>query len=77
MNVRLPILTIESKAYATEKTILQVENQAAVTGACVVNQQQQLILDDRVFPGSKESKTPFDSSVCIRQSSDEEKVPDK
>lgn len=65
VDVRLPIQTIEAKAYATGKTIFEAENQAVVSGACMVNQQQQLIdLYDRCFPSSKESKSPFAFSVC-------------
>ena len=39
VDVRLPIQTLEAKAYATGKTIFEAENQAVVSGACMVNQQ--------------------------------------
>ncbi len=65
VKVRFPIQTLEGKAYATERTAFEAENQAAVSGACMVNLQQQLIdLHDSKSPGVKESRTPFAFSVC-------------
>ncbi|KAF2453976.1 hypothetical protein BDY21DRAFT_366684 [Lineolata rhizophorae] len=66
VNVRLPIQTLEAKAYSTRKPMFEAENQAAVSGACMVNQQQQLIdLYDKFFAGSKKNKNPFAFSVCM------------
>ncbi|KAL8698695.1 MAG: hypothetical protein Q9201_006430 [Fulgogasparrea decipioides] len=42
LDVRFPIQVIEGKAYATGKTNFEAEDQAAVSGACMVNVQQQL-----------------------------------
>ena len=42
LNVRFPILVIEGKAYATGKTVFEAQNQAAVSGGCMVNLRQQL-----------------------------------
>ena len=65
LNVRFPILVIEGKAYATGKTIFEAENQAAVSGACMINLQKQLIgLFERIFPNSKSGKTPLVFSIC-------------
>lgn len=66
VNVRFPILTLEGKAYATGRTAFEAENQAAVSGACMVNLQQQLIdLYESILPGVKGSMTPpFAFSMC-------------
>ena len=65
LDVRFPIQTFEGKAYATGRPVFEAENQAAVSGACMVNLQQQLTdLYESVFPDSKESQTPFAFSVC-------------
>ena len=73
LQVRFPILVIEGKAYATGKTVFEAENQAAVSGSCMVNLQKQLsgLLKD-VFPNSERSinseggKTPLAFSICTQ-----------
>lgn len=67
LDVRFPIQTFEGKAYATGKTAFEAENQAAVSGACMVNIQQQLFnLHKNVYPNSsKESRTAFAFSACM------------
>lgn len=65
LNVRFPILVIEGKAYATGKTASEAQNQAAVSGGCMVNLQQQLIdLFERVFSNLQGGKTPLAFSIC-------------
>ena len=65
LNVRFPIQVIEGKAYATGKPMFEAENQAVVSGACMVNLQQQLIdLYEGLFPDAEQSRTPFAFSVC-------------
>lgn len=50
-GIRFPILVIEGKAYATGKTAFEAQNQAVVSGACMVNLRQQLTdLFESVFP---------------------------
>lgn len=65
LDVQFPIQVVEGKAYATGKTIFEAENQAVVSGACMVNLQQQLIdLYESIFPNAEKSKTSFAFSVC-------------
>ncbi|KAL9025928.1 MAG: hypothetical protein Q9196_005327, partial [Gyalolechia fulgens] len=65
LNVRFPIQVVEGKAYATGKPMFEAENQAVVSGACMVNLQQQLIdLHEIIFPDAEQSRTPFAFSVC-------------
>ena len=65
LDVRFPVLVIEGKAYATGKTIFEAQNQAAVSGGCMVNLQQQLTdVSHKVFSRFKERKTPLAFSIC-------------
>lgn len=65
LNVRFPMLVIEGKAYATGKAVFEAQNQAAVSGACMVNLRQQLIdLFEGVFPTPGGRKTPLAFSIC-------------
>lgn len=65
LNVRFPILVIEGKAYATGKTVFEAQNQAAVSGGCMVNLRQQLTdLFDGVFPNLGGRKTHLAFSIC-------------
>lgn len=65
LNVRFPILVIEGKAYATGKTVFEAQNQAAVSGCCMVNLQQQLTdLFEGVFSNPGGGKTPLAFSIC-------------
>ena len=64
LKVRFPIQTLEGKAYATGRPMFECENQAVVSGACMVNLQQQLIdIHETVLPPTKNS-TPFAFSLC-------------
>lgn len=65
LNVRFPILVIEGKAYATGKTVFEAQNQAAVSGACMVNLRQQLTdLFEGVFSSVRGKKTHLAFSIC-------------
>ena len=65
LNVRFPILVIEGKAYATGKTVFEAQNQAAVSGGCMVNLRQQLTdLFEGVFPTLGGGKTHLAFSIC-------------
>ena len=65
LNVRFPILVIEGKAYATEKSVFKAQNQAAVSRCCMVNLRQQLTdLFEGVFPNLGGRKTHFAFSIC-------------
>lgn len=65
LNVRFPILVIEGKAYATGKTVFEAQNQAAVSGGCMVNLRQQLTdLFEGVFPNLRGRKTHLAFSIC-------------
>lgn len=65
LNVRFPILVIEGKAYATGKTVFEAQNQAAVSGGCMINLQQQLSdLFEGVFPNLGGKKTHLAFSIC-------------
>lgn len=73
LNVRFPILVVEGKAYATGKTVFEAENQAAVSGSCMINVQRQLIdLFKFVFPSCERTmspeggKTPLAFSICTQ-----------
>ena len=66
LNVRFPILVIEGKAYATGKTVFEAQNQAAVSGACMVNLQHKLIdLFQSVSPNVQGGKIPLAFSICM------------
>lgn len=72
-DVRFPILVIEGKSYATGKTVFEAQNQAAVSGSCMINLQHQLAdLSKSIFPEfepestskSESSKTPLEFTIC-------------
>jgi len=68
LDMRFPILTLECKAYSTGGTAFEAENQAVVSGACMVNLQQQLLdLYNSVVP-AKANNTPFAFSVSTEGS---------
>ena len=64
LNVRFPIVVIEGKAYATGKTVFEAQNQAAVSGACMVNLQQLTDLFERVVSNTGSKKTHIAFSIC-------------
>ncbi|MCJ1338860.1 hypothetical protein MMC09_004149 [Bachmanniomyces sp. S44760] len=65
LNVRFPILVIEGKAYATGRTAFEAQNQAAVSGACMVNLLRQLTdLYEGVYSNSGGKLTHLAFSIC-------------
>lgn len=65
LNVRFPILVIEGKSYATGTTVFEAQNQAAVSGSCMINLEQQLTdLFEGVFSNLKGRKTHLAFSIC-------------
>ena len=63
--IRFPLLVVEGKSYSTGKFVFEAQNQAAVSGSCMVNMQLQL---DELFesfaPGSYTKKAPLAFSIC-------------
>jgi hypothetical protein len=65
LNIRFPILVLEGKAYATGRPIFEAQNQAVVSGSCMVNLFQRLnTLLDRSLPKSKSMEIPLIFSIC-------------
>ena len=65
LRIRFPSMVVEGKSYSTGKTIYEAQNQAAVSGSCMLNLQHQLAdLTERVSPGSHQSKEPLAFSIC-------------
>ncbi|KAL8792750.1 MAG: hypothetical protein Q9195_004637 [Heterodermia aff. obscurata] len=65
LDVRFPVLVIEGKAYATRETIFEAQNQAAVSGACMVNLRQQLNdISHEISNKYKDGKTRLAFSIC-------------
>lgn len=67
LNVRFPSLVVEGKSYATGRTIYEAQNQAAVSGSCMLNLQHQLAdLTKRAAPGSVPIKEPLAFTICTQ-----------
>ena len=63
--VRFPSMVVEGKSYGTGKSMYEAENQAAVSGSCMLVIQQQLAeLTERCAPSSRQSKEPLAFSIC-------------
>jgi len=63
--IPFPSIVVEGKSYGTGKSIYEAENQAAVSGSCMLVVQHQL--DDlaaRRSLGSHESREPLAFSIC-------------
>ena len=41
-SIRFPVLVVEGKSYSTGKLVFEAQNQAAVSGSCMLNMQLQL-----------------------------------
>ncbi|KAA6406610.1 MAG: hypothetical protein FRX48_09542 [Lasallia pustulata] len=63
--IRFPVLVVEGKSYSTSKFVFEAQNQAAVSGSCMINMQLQL---DELFesfaPGPYTKKAPLAFSIC-------------
>lgn len=65
LRILFPSTVVEGKSYATGKTIYEAQNQAAVSGSCMLNLQYKLSdLTDRVSPGSHRHKIPLAFTIC-------------
>ena len=63
LAVRFPSMVVEGKSYATGRSMYEAENQAAVSGSCMLVIQQQLTsLTQQLLPGSI-SKEPLSFSI--------------
>lgn len=63
--VRFPSIVLEGKSYGTGKSMYEAENQAAVSGSCMLVIQHQLAeLTERRSPGFRQSKEPLAFSIC-------------
>lgn len=64
-NIRFPVLVVEGKSYSTGKFVFEAQNQAAVSGSCMMKMQHQLAsLFDPFASGSHEKKGPLAFSIC-------------
>lgn len=67
INIRFPVLVVEGKSYSTGKFIFEAQNQAAVSGSCMMKMQHQLAdLFDLIAPGSHDKKEPLAFSICTQ-----------
>ena len=63
--MRFPFLVIEGKSYSTGRVVFEAENQAAVSGSCMLNIQHQLAeLTQSVVPGLCHEKEALAFSIC-------------
>ena len=64
IKIRFPFIVIEGKAYATGKQIFEAQNQAAVSGSCIVNLQHTLAdLTSRIRGSSCNDDVPLAFSI--------------
>ncbi|KAI2611857.1 hypothetical protein GGR54DRAFT_617066 [Hypoxylon sp. NC1633] len=58
-------MVVEGKAYATGKPVFEAQNQAAVSGSCMIKLQHDLAdLTKSASGGSYASKVPLAFSIC-------------
>ena len=63
--VRFPSMVVEGKSYGTGKSMYEAENQAAVSGSCMLVMQLRLAeLTKRCSRGPHQSKEPLAFSIC-------------
>ena len=63
--MRFPSLVVEGKSYSTGRPVFEAQNQAAVSGSCMINLQHKLAgLTERTSLGSCQSKEPLAFSIC-------------
>ena len=63
--MRFPPLVVEGKSYSTGRPVFEAQNQAAVSGSCMINLQHKLAeITKRTSPGSSQSKEPLAFSIC-------------
>ena len=67
--IRFPVLVIEGKSYSTGKFIFKAQNEAVVSGSCMINIQYQLArLFEPFAPESSTKKEPLAFSICTEGS---------
>ena len=67
INIRFPVLVVEGKSYSTGKFVFEAQNQAAVSGSCMMKMQHQLAdLFDLIAPRSHDKKEPLAFSICTQ-----------
>lgn len=60
-----PPMVVEGKSYSTGKPVFEAQNQAVVSGSCMINLQHQLAeLTERTSPGTCTRKEPLAFSIC-------------
>ena len=60
-----PPMVVEGKSYSTGKPVFEAQNQALVSGSCMINLQHQLAeLTERTSPGAYTGKEPLAFSIC-------------
>ena len=65
MPIRFPLMVVEGKSYSTGRFIFEAQNQAAVSGSCMMNMLDQLAkLHDSVVPGPHDNIEPLAFSIC-------------
>lgn len=67
LNIRFPVLVVEGKSYSAGKFVFEAQNQAAVSGSCMMKMQHQLAdLSDLFAPRSHDKKEPLAFSICTQ-----------
>ena len=63
--IRFPMLVVEGKSYSTGKFVFEAQNQAAVSGSCMLNMQHKLAqLAEPFAAATCEKREPLAFSVC-------------
>lgn len=64
---RFPFIVVEGKSYSTGKTVFEAQNQASVSGSCMVNLQHQLAdLARKTTSKAYNSEQPLAFSICTQ-----------
>lgn len=67
VNIRFPVLVVEGKSYSNGKFVFEAQNQAAVSGSCMMKMQHQIAdLFDLIAPGSHDKIEPLAFSICTQ-----------
>ena len=60
-----PVLVVEGKSYSNGKTVFEAQNQAAVSGAYMIDLQHDAAkFTESTYHGSYQSKEPLAFSIC-------------
>lgn len=67
IDTRFPVLVVEGKSYCTGKCVFEAQNQAAVSGSCMMKMQHQFAdLFDLIAPESHDKNEPLAFSICTQ-----------